>query len=118
MGSGGCDQLTRGRMSWGVGASLPERRVLEDGLGEGLPQRPGAGLAVLADPGQVSAEVDQKVVVGLGDAGGLQDPLQSLPTLLHTLALYETRTAHRRIIHFNFLFKQEQSWGALPVTPR
>lgn len=70
----------------------PERRVLEDGLGKGLSQQAGTGLAVLADPGQVSAEVDQELVVGLRDAGRLQDPLQPLPALLHTLTLYKTET--------------------------
>lgn len=73
------------------GSCVPERRVLEDGLGKGLSQQLGAGLAVLADPGQVSAEVDQELVVGLWDAGRLQDPLQPLPALLHNLTLYKTR---------------------------
>lgn len=64
--------------------------MLEDGLGEGLSQKPGAGLVLLADPGQVSAEVDQELVVGLRDAGRLQDPLQLLSALLHTLTLCKT----------------------------
>ncbi|TNN74707.1 hypothetical protein EYF80_015025 [Liparis tanakae] len=68
------------------------RRVLEDGLGEGLSQKPGAGLVLLADPGQVSAEVDQELVVGLRDAGRLQDPLQLLSALLHTLTLCKTES--------------------------
>lgn len=72
--------------------SVPERRVLEDGLSKGLSQQPGPGLALLADPGQVSAEVDEELVVGLRDAGRLQDPLEPLPTLLHTLTLYKTKT--------------------------
>lgn len=79
---------------------VPERRVLEDGLGKGLSQHPGADLAVLADPGQVSAEVDQELVVGLRDAGRLQDPLQPLPTLLHTLTLYRTKATPEWFLYF------------------
>lgn len=74
-----------------IEVSVPERRVLEDDLGEGLPQQPGTGLAVLSDTSQVSAEVDQQLMVGLRDAGRLQDPLQPLPTLLHTLTLCRTK---------------------------
>ena len=71
---------------------VPEGRVLEDGLGEGLSQQPGAGRTELADPGQVSAQVDQELVVGLRDAGRIQDPLQPLPALLHSLTLCKTKT--------------------------
>ncbi len=71
---------------------IPERRVLEDGLSKGLSQQPGPGLVLLADPGQMSAEVDEELVVSLRDAGRLQDPLEPLPALLHTLTLYKTKT--------------------------
>lgn len=72
--------------------SLPEGRLLEDGPSEGLTQLSGLGLAVLADPGQVSREVDQELVVGLRDAERLQDRLELLPTLLHARTLYKTTT--------------------------
>ena len=72
-------------------ACVPERRVLEDGLSEGLSQRPGAVLALQADPGQMSAQMDHELVVGLRDAGRLQDPLQPLSALLHTLTLCKTK---------------------------
>lgn len=71
---------------------VPQRRVLEDSLCKGLSKQSGTGLAVLADPGQMSAEVDQELVVGLSDAGRVQDPLQPLSALLHTLSLYKTKT--------------------------
>lgn len=83
-------------------ACVPESRVLEDGLGEGLTQQPGPGLTELADPGQVSAQVDQELVVSLRDAGRLQDPLQPLPALLHTLTLCKTKTTAERDLQSGF----------------
>lgn len=71
--------------------SAPERTEPEDDLGEGLSQQPGAGRVALSDPGQVSAEVEQQLVVGPRDAGRVQDPLQPLAALLHTRTLCRTR---------------------------
>lgn len=97
-----------------VGGFVPESRVLEDDLAESLSQQAGGALGLLADPGQVSAQVNQELVVGLRDAGRLQDLLQSLSTLLHARTLCKTENqihqnqgptnATNRHFHFNKCF--------------
>lgn len=67
-------------------------QLLEDGVGEGLAQQPRAGLAVLAEPGQVAAQVHQELVVGGRDTGRLQDRPQPLAALLHGLTLCRKQT--------------------------
>lgn len=74
------------------GQSVPGGGLLEDGAGEGLAQLPRAGLAVLAEPGQVTAQVHQELVVGGRDTGRLQDRPQPLAALLHSLTLCRKQT--------------------------
>lgn len=59
--------------------------VFEDGLTVGLAQQPGTGLSsssALGHLAEVSGQMDQELVVGLWDAGGVQDSLQLLTALL------------------------------------
>lgn len=72
--------------------SIPEGGMLEDGVSEGLAQLLRAGLAVLAEPGQMAAQVHQELVVGGWDTGRLQDRPQPLAALLHSLTLCRKQT--------------------------
>lgn len=66
--------------------------VFEDRLAVGLSQEPGtrlSGSCTLSHFAEVTGQIDQELVVRLRHAGGVQDLLQLLTTILQTCYFFK-----------------------------
>lgn len=71
--------------------------VFKDQLDVGLRQKPGTGLSsssTLSHFAEVTGQIDQELVVRLRHAGGVQDPLQLLTTILQTCYFCKEDKSH------------------------
>lgn len=88
---------------------LPKMAVFKDRLDVDLSQKPGARLSsscALSHFAEVTGQIDQELVVRLRHAGGVQDPLYLMTTILQTCYFFKKRQEKMKHLLGAYIFSR------------